>query len=142
MRLLRGNRASARLERIPVNEAESDHSARAAWAAPDLVCVPEKEWREAVKKFKIVKPLLAMEDAKRTLADVEKTARALGRHPVTVYRWIENYRRTGRLSVFLRKERADRGTSRLSNRVDKIIDTAIKKIYLTAERPDVTAVIE
>jgi putative transposase len=92
--------------------------------------------------FKIVKPLLATEDAKRTSADVEKTVRVLGRHAVTVYRWIENYRRTGRLSVFLRKERSDRGTSRLSNRVNKIIDTAIKKIYLTAERPDVTAVIE
>jgi hypothetical protein len=47
-----------RLERIPVNEAEPDHSTNAAWATPDLVSVPEKEWREALKKFKIVKPLL------------------------------------------------------------------------------------
>jgi hypothetical protein len=34
------------------------------------------------------------------------------------------------------------GARRLSNKVEKIIDAAIKKIYLTAERPDVAAVVE
>jgi hypothetical protein len=66
----------------------------------------------------------------------------LGKHPATVYRWIEDYGRSERLSVFLRKERSDRGARRLSNKVEKIIDAAIKKIYLTAERPDVAAVVE
>jgi hypothetical protein len=37
---------------------------------------------------------------------------------------------------------SDRGARRLSNKVEKIIDAAIKKIYLTAERPDVAAVVE
>jgi hypothetical protein len=69
-------------------------------------------------------------------------ARVLGRHPVTVYRWIENYKRCERLSVFLRKRRSDRGTGRLSSNVEKIIDTAIKSVYLTAEKPTMTAVTE
>src|ERR1700682_6402230 len=34
------------------------------------------------------------------------------------------------------------GARRLSNKVEKIIDAAIKKIYLIAERPDVAAVVE
>ena len=131
-----------KLERIPVKEAEPNHTTRAGWIAPDLVSVSEDEWREAVKRFQALKPLLSMEAAQRTLADVERTARVLGRHPVTVYRWIENYKRTGRLSVFLRKRRSDRGASRLPNTVDKIIDGAIKKIYLKAESPHMTAVIE
>ena len=131
-----------RLERIPVNEAKPAHAASTGWTPPDLVSVPEEQWREAVQKFELLKPLLEMEEAERTLADVKKTADALGRHPVTVYRWIQNYKRTGRLSVFLRKQRSDRGTSRLLSKVDKIIETAIKKIYLTAESPDIAAVIE
>ena len=65
---------------------------------------------------------------KRTFAHIKKAARALGKHPATVYRWIENYGRSERLSVFLRKERSDRGARRLSNKVEKIIDAAIKKI--------------
>jgi putative transposase len=131
-----------KLERIPVHEVEPAHTASTGWTPPDLVSVPEEQWREAVQKFKVLKPLLEMEGAERTHADVKKTAEALGRHPVTVYRWIQNYKRTGRLSVFLRKQRSDRGKSRLLDKVDKIIDTAIKKIYLTAESPDIAAVIE
>jgi putative transposase len=83
-----------------------------------------------------------MGNSERTFAHIKKAARALGKHPATVYRWIENYGRSERLSVFLRKERSDRGARRLSNKVEKIIDAAIKKIYLTAERPDVAAVVE
>jgi putative transposase len=42
----------------------------------------------------------------------------------------------------LRKKRSDRGTSRVSNKVEKIIDTAIKSVYLTAEKPTMAAVNE
>jgi putative transposase len=132
-----------RLERIPVNEAAPDHASHivSAWT-PDLASVPEEAWQKAVKRFKILKPLLNMGNSERTFAHIKKAARALGKHPATVYRWIENYGRSERLSVFLRKERSDRGARRLSNKVEKIIDAAIKKIYLTAERPDVAAVVE
>src|SRR5258707_4060502 len=132
-----------RLERIPVNEAAPDHASHivSAWT-PDLASVPEEAWQKAVKRFKILKPLLNMGNSERTFAHIKKAARALGKHPATVYRWIENYGRSERLSVFLRKERSDRGARRLSNKVEKIIDATIKKIYLTAERPDVAAVVE
>jgi len=76
------------------------------------------------------------------LAKVNTVATALGKHPSTIYRWIEEYERTERLSVLLRKERSDRGKSRLSAQVNAIIETAIKNIYLTKEQPDVAAVIE
>ena len=39
-------------------------------------------------------------------------------------------------------QRSDRGKSRLSKKVNAIIEAAIKKIYLKAERPDVAAVVE
>jgi putative transposase len=132
-----------RPERIPVSEAKPDqHQADSAWMPPDLVSVPEEEWQAAVERFEILKPLITTDRAKRTLTDIKRAARVLGRHPVTVYRWIENYKRCERLSVFLRKRRSDRGTSRLSSNVEKIIDTAIKSVYLTAEKPTMTAVTE
>jgi putative transposase len=132
-----------KLERIPVKEAAPDRTVgdRAAWT-PDLVSVPEEAWQTAVKRFQILKPLLEMDRAKRTLTRVQKIAKAVGRHPATIYRWIEDYKRSERLSVFLRRARSDRGKSRLSNKVNAIIETAIKKIYLTAEQPDVAAVVE
>jgi len=132
-----------RPERIPVSEAKPDqHQADSAWMPPDLVSVPEEEWQAAVERFEILKPLITTDRAKRTLTDIKRAARVLGRHPVTLYRWIENYKRYERLSVFLRKRRSDRGTSRLSSNVEKLIDTAIKSVYLTAEKPTMTAVTE
>jgi putative transposase len=132
-----------RTERIRISEIQRDHAPHAvSRPTPDLVAVPEEAWRVAVKRFKILKPLLNKDSTARTLANVKKVARVLGKHPATVYRWIENYKHSERLSVFLRKERSDRGASRLSSEIDKIIDTAINKIYLKAEKPNVAAVIE
>jgi putative transposase len=83
----------------------------------------------------VLKRLLEMDGIERTRAAVEKVAKILKKHPATIYRWIESYNCSGRLSALLRKNRADRGKSRLSSKVDTIIEDAIKKIYLTAEQP-------
>ena len=40
---------------------------------------------------------------------MEKVAKILKKHPATIYRWIESYNCSGRLSELLRKNRADRG---------------------------------
>jgi putative transposase len=132
-----------RVERIRISEIQPDHAPGAvSKPTPDLVAVREEAWQVAVKRFKILKPLLSKDSKVRTFANVKKVARVLGKHPATVYRWIGDYKRSERLSVFLRKERSDRRTSRLSSEVNKIIDTAINKIYLKAEKPNVAAVIE
>jgi putative transposase len=132
-----------KLERIPIAEAQPDQTSHShGIRILDLVSVPENSWQTAVEKFKALRPLLEMDEAKRTRAAVTKTAHAIGKHPATIYRWIHQYKSSERLSVLLRKERSDRGKSRLTNKVDHIIDTAIKKFYLTAESPDMTAVVE
>src|SRR5262249_5177907 len=74
---------------------------RRAWT-PDLVSVSKEAWQTAVKRFKTLKPLLELDGTGRTLAKVSAVATALGRHPSTIYRWMEEYERTERLSVFLR----------------------------------------
>jgi hypothetical protein len=57
-----------RPERIPVSEAKQDQSqADSAWMSPDLISVPEEEWQAAVERFEILKPLITMDRAKRTL---------------------------------------------------------------------------
>ena len=70
-----------RLERIPVNEAAPDHASHivSAWT-PDLASVPEEAWQKAVKRFKILKPLLNMGNSERSFAHIKKAARALGKH--------------------------------------------------------------
>ena len=77
-----------------------------------------------------------MDGIERTRAAVEKVAKILKKHPATIYRWIESYNCSGRLSELLRKNRADRGKSRLSSKVDTIIEDAIKKaVEMNGRRP-------
>ena len=93
-----------KLERIPVRDAKPDRTPgnQKAWT-PDLVSIPAEAWKRAVTRFQVLKPLLEMDRAKRTFEKVQKVANALGRHPATIYRWMEAYERSERISVFLRK---------------------------------------
>ncbi len=128
-------------ERIPVREARPGKATRPTQRS-DLISVPEEEWRAGVRQFEIFKPLLKLSRGQRTLGRVKMIAEALGRHPATIYRWIEKYSSAGRVSGLLRKQRSDCGESHLPENVNSIIDCAIKKIYLTKERQNAAAVIE
>ena len=96
--------------------------------------VPEDQWQTAVRQFTVLKRLLESDGIERTWGAVEKVGKILQKHPATIYRWIESYNCSGRLLALLRKNRADRGKSRLSNKVDTIIENAINKIYLSRTR--------
>jgi len=71
-----------KLERIPVDEAQLDQTSRdRAVRTPDLVSMPENSWQTAVEKFKALRGLLEMDEAKRTRAVVTRVAHAIGKHP-------------------------------------------------------------
>jgi hypothetical protein len=109
-----------RIERLPVREVKPDHAVnKRAASSVNLVSIPEQDWRTAVKQFALLKPLLEMDSKKRTRAHVEKLAKVLRKHPATIYRWIEAYNDSRRVSAFLRKSRSDQGGSRLPKGVDE-----------------------
>ena len=66
------------LERIPIPEARPDLRKDGIRRTADLISVPEKAWQAATKQFKSIQPLLEMDDAKRTLADVPESCRCSG----------------------------------------------------------------
>lgn len=132
-----------RVQRAPVAELLPDVRIVAeAFIPPDLIKISEKAWQHALGQLKALEPLLAMDPAKRTLADVKAVADAQGKHPATIYRWLDEYSRTKRVSAFLRKARSDQGTARIPEKLEKIIQQAIKDKYRTAEQPDIAAVLK
>src|SRR5580692_8588049 len=105
-----------RLERIPVNEAAPDHASHIVSAlTPDLASVPEEAWQKAVKRFKILKPLLNMGNSERTFAHIKKAARSGAR-------WERSYCSQRRRSI--RYARADRhpGTHQLRKQLGPLAD--------------------
>jgi len=133
---------TAKLVRVLIRSLSADLGPKSQiFVPPNLVSVDAADWRAVVERFTKLKPLIEA-TTRHNLADVKAVAESLSVKPCTIYRWIEKYKKTGRLSVFLRKLRSDRGEKRLSEPQEAIIQEAIKTKYLTAEKPDAETVIE
>lgn len=129
-------------EKIPVAEILPAGAAPDARQIPELKLVEKRAWKAATKRFEAIRHLVEQDRSQRSLADIQATAAKLGKHTATIYRWLEEYARSGRISALLRKERSDRGGYRLSAEIEKIVKKAINEIYLTEEKPDPSAVVE
>ena len=117
IRALRPVPPSAREPRIPV----------------DLSLVSNEDWVVAQMRYHAVKPLL---EAPRINSQVLKeVAAGTGRHPSTIYRWLQRYRQEGQQTALIpAKTGVEPGHSRLKPEVEAIIGAAIKERYLTRNR--------
>src|SRR5438874_2138218 len=91
----------------------------------ELTLVSDEDWREAQRRFSIIRPLLAI--PRRTKQMVAEAARQANIHVVTFYRWIKLYEQTERISSLLPTHRdGGRGRSRLHPDVEKILNATIE----------------
>src|SRR6185369_5730807 len=98
----------------------------------DLAAVPEKDWQEAMRIYGIIQPLLDLPN--RVIDDVVARAEKCKVHYASIYRWIRQYEKDGRISVFLRRRRVDAGKILLSEPVEKIIKDVLDSKYLTNQK--------
>ncbi len=106
----------------------------------DLASIAPSKWERAEEIYRNIKYLLELPEAERTLKEVQKTAKVMKRHHSTIYRWIEKYKKSQRLSCLLRPQREDAGKSRLDAEVLAVMDECIDKHYLTGNRKSVASV--
>jgi putative transposase len=129
-------------ERLAIRDLQPPAETNAVAVRPDLslVGISDDNWNEANRRFEIIRPLLAGSD--RTREDVEDAAAAAGVHWTTLYRWINLYLPTGRVSSLI-PVRSDggRGKGRLPDAVEQVITDTIEKYYLTALKPSVEGTI-
>lgn len=137
------------LDRAVVRDLASGHteSAPTAQLTPDLVMpeqpprqdlmlIPDEDWKEAWRRYELIRPLLELGVQRlRSEQDVRAVAQAVGKDPVTIYRWMSRYEETGFVSSLIRPPRADRGQSRLDPAVDAIVTEVIHSVYLNEQRP-------
>lgn len=103
----------------------------------ELVEITDQDWRQAHERFEIIRPLLDDHDCTR--AKVQARAESVGRHPATLYRWLEQYRRGGRVSTLAPTKRGmDRGQSRLDPDVEAVVSTTIDEVYLNTQKRSIS----
>lgn len=111
----------------------SDPSIPAVTGAADLAEITEQDWQRARERFAIIEPLL--DDPDCTRAKVEARAESVGRHPATLYRWWQLYRRNERLSALVPTKRGVHpGQQRLDPEVESLLAATITEVYLNDQK--------
>lgn len=105
-------------------------------SAPELLSVDAGQWNEARRCLPLIRDLALR--VKRTRADVEATATALGFGPTRVYGLLRRYTLDPCLTSLLpRPAGRARGFSRCAAEIDALVDQSIEEIYLTHQRPKI-----
>ena len=101
-------------------------------AAKDLTLIEQKDWTTAELWLSRIHPLLS---GRRTVEMVRAVAREAGVHPATVYRKLERYEQTSRVSELTpTKPTGGKGRSRLAPEAEAIVDSLLKEVYLNKQK--------
>ncbi len=128
------------IAKLPIRELSNPDAETVRDKTP-LESYSEKDWREAQRRFEIIKPLLT---ADRTKKQVVERAKEFKESYITLYRWIKRYLSTGTTSSLVPsfKERGGKGKTRLDEESEKIIKSYIDNEYLTKQKLPASKVIE
>ena len=107
----------------------------------DLALVNDEDWKTAHFRMDIIRPV--RNKSERTTKKVEECARLAKVDKATIYRWIERYEVTEKVSSLLPLDRSGgRGKSRLPTEDDKLIDETIRAFYIKKREKSVKSTIK
>jgi putative transposase len=106
----------------------------------DLSEVPSPLWHMAQRRLEILRPLLHLEDRRRS--DVQKAAQDVGCRVSWLYELLRRHREDGRLTSLLPRRRGrPLGHVRLEVAREALITAAIDEYYLTRQQPFLSALM-
>lgn len=124
---------------LPISEltpAAFEDTLTDSQASPDLATVAPEDWQIAEQRYATLLPIL--EAPRWTSELIHRQATSAKVHPVTIYRWLKQYQRNGRVSALIpAKPGAEPGRSRLPAEVDAIVQATIDEVYLNKQKPSV-----
>jgi putative transposase len=102
-------------------------------AFTELTDIEDNDWQTARERLAIIQPLL--DDPACTREKVQAQAQSAGRHPSTLYRWLQAYRHSGQLSSLAPTKRGVHpGYYRLDPAVETMLATTIDEFYLHGQK--------
>jgi putative transposase len=101
-------------------------------SAPVLDALSDEDLAKAKERFQAIEPLIDVSGRSRAM--VEKRAKDVGFSASAIYKWLRMYESAQTLSSLAPGSRADKGSSRLSEAVESIIQSVIESEYLTRQK--------
>ncbi|RUO42680.1 transposase [Aliidiomarina taiwanensis] len=106
----------------------------------DLHAIDSEAYNNAIKRYEIIKPLLAL--GRVTLADAEARAEETKVGVASIYRWLKKFKGQGVISALVEKKRGWRSDkTRLDPRIIEVVDDAINRVYLSKRRYSINKTI-
>lgn len=105
----------------------------------DLSNIDAAAWKLAQDKFDTIKPVLDAPKHQRRSLIMDIASRRDDVSVPTLYRWIQQYEASGKLTSLLKVPRSDKNKSRLSDEVEALITEKINTRYLRSQKPSITA---
>ena len=102
---------------------------------PDLAHISEESWAKARARFAAIQPLLNGPVSKEV---AKECAASAGVHVSTLYRWLDSYRTSERMTALLPGRPGQHsGETRLTRDVEDIVAAVIDELYLSRQRPSI-----
>lgn len=123
---------------IPVNLVEPYNSNHIS-QIKEIHSLSAKDWEKALYRYNIIKPIL---NKRGDLSLIQEISKKENISIPTLYRWIKLFDETELVSSLAGKKRTGGiGKSRLSEKLDHIIEDKIHSVYLTKSRKSITKTI-
>jgi putative transposase len=133
--------SSGRIQKAHVSDLQQyDPGGVAARESGDLADIDPARYAQAEERLKQLRPLLV---GRRTKALVEARAKELGVGRTTLYRWLREFADGSELtSSLMRKDRSDKGGSRLSPVLEAIVQACIDAVWMTKRKRTLRSVMK
>lgn len=128
---------SGRIRTLKVGDllpAEASSTEDPARSPPDLLAIPDEDWKVATRRLEVIDPFVGRHRVPR--AEIEQRSAETGVAVTSIYRWMRAYTASGQLSGLLPVRRGpEPGGSLLSPAVEAILQDVIETFYLRSQRP-------
>lgn len=102
---------------------------------PDLMVIDERAWQTAKNRLSIIQPLLNLPSRTRDLVTEHGKEHSVSTN--TLYNWIKAYEELNVLSALLPKTRKDKGTTKLPDAVEEVIQETMATDFLTLQKKSI-----
>ncbi len=101
--------------------------------AIDLGAIPNEIWKPASEQHALIKELSELGRYNRSKKDIAIVANKLNKSTQTIYRLLSKFENDESILTFIPKERADKGSTKLGDEVEAIIQESIQRLLLKRE---------
>jgi putative transposase len=106
-------------------------------SSDNSLTIDDQLWENAVRREAVLRPLIKKPHL--TAEEVAASCKTLGIKPAYFYRLLSAYKKDQRVSALLpRKSGRSRGAQLLPDKIEKIVEAAIREHYLSKQKPRVS----